>query len=279
MGGPMAANILKKGFPLNVWNRHHERAYGLASLGATLKSTPMECAEEAKVIVLMVSDDRALFDVLEKPNGLLIGIEKDALVVDMSTVGRAAALRAAELVRSVGGRFIDAPVSGSVGPAEKGELVAFVGGRLNDLSRAQPVLNAMCKRVIHAGDVGQGQAVKVLVNGVGTHQLVAFVTMLTLGEKVGVARRTLLEALAQSAFATPSFVQKREKLLAKDYSPEFSLSQAAKDTRLNVDLQQEGGLPLPVHRECLRTIEKAVEEGLGEEDLYALEKYYKGLAP
>lgn len=277
MGAPMAANIAKKGFPLQVWNRHHERAYGLMSFGAVLKSTPRECAEGVKVVITMVSDDKALFDVLERPNGLLIGLEKDTVVVDMSTVGRAAALRAADLVRSVGGRFVDAPVSGSVGPAEKAELTALVGGRLNDVTRVQPVLLAMCKKIIHAGDVGQGQALKVLLNGIGLHHLVAYVSMLNLGERAGIARRVLVETFSTSAFASPSYVQKREKMMAKDYSPEFSLEMTAKDARLNVDLQQEIGLPLPVLRECLRAVEMGIEEGLGAEDLYALEKFYKGL--
>jgi 3-hydroxyisobutyrate dehydrogenase len=277
MGAPMAANIARKGFPLNVWNRHHERAYGLTSLGATVKSTPRQCVAGTKVIVIMVSDEKALFDVLERADGLLVGIEKDAVVVDMSTVGRAAALRASQLVKDAGGRFIDAPVSGSVPPAEKGDLVALVGGRLNDVTRAQPVLLAMCKRIIHAGDVGQGQALKVILNGVGLHHLVAFTSMLTLGERAGIARRTLLEAFTNGAFASPSYVQKKEKVLSKDYSAEFSLALTLKDTKLNADLQQEVGLPLPVHRECMRAVERAVEDGLGEEDLYALEKYYKAL--
>ena len=277
MGLPMASNLVRKGFPVQVWNRHHDRAQPVVALGAKLKSTPLECVQGARVIVTMLRDADALSSVLERPDGVLTGIEKDAVLVDMSTTGRAAALRAAELVRGLGARFVDAPVSGSVGPAERGELLALVGGKLNDVTRAQPVLNAMCKRILHAGDVGQGQALKVVVNGIGAHHVVAFTSMLVLGERLGIARRILLEAFTTGAFASPSYVSKKEKVLAKDYSPEFSLALALKDTKLNVDLQQEAGLPLPVLREALRALEKGVEEGLGDEDLFALEKYYKHL--
>lgn len=277
MGAPMASNLVRKGFPVQVWNRHHERTSGVVALGAKLKSTPAECVQGARVIVTMLRDAEAFFSVLERADGVLTGIEKDAVLVDMSTVGRAAALRAAELLKGLEARFIDAPVSGSVVPAEKGELLALVGGRLNDVTRAQPVLNAMCKRILHAGDVGQGQALKVILNGVGAHHFVAFTSMLVLGERAGIARRTLLEAFTTGAFASPSYVSKKEKMLAKDYTPEFSLALALKDAKLNIDLQQEAGLPLPVVREVLRAIEKGVEEGLGEEDLYALEKYYRSL--
>lgn len=277
MGAPMAANIARKGFPLSVWNRSHERASALVTLGAKPRSTPRECVQGARVIVTMLSDEKALFDVLLGDDGVLVGAEKDAVIVDMSTVGRAAALKAAHLAKDAGLRFVDAPVSGSTGPAEKGELVALVGGRLNDLTRAQPVILAMCKRIIHAGDVGQGQALKVVVNGIGAHHLVAFTSMLVLGERAGIARRTLVEAFTTGAFASPSYIGKKEKVMAKDFSPQFSLDLTLKDMRLNAELQQEVGLPLPVHREINRAIEKAVEDGLGEEDLFALEKYYRSL--
>ena len=161
----MAANIARKGFPLSVWNRSHERAAALVTLGAKPKSTPRECVQGARVIVTMLSDEKALFEVLLGDDGVLAGADKDAVIVDMSTVGRAAALKAAQLAKDGGLRFVDAPVSGSTGPAEKGELVALVGGRLNDVTRAQPVILAMCKRIIHAGDVGQGQALKVSSTG------------------------------------------------------------------------------------------------------------------
>ena len=277
MGAPMAANIARRGFSLAVWNRHHERARGLSALGARPRSSPRECVEGARVIVTMLSDERALMDVLTREHGVLSGIERDAVLVDMSTIGRAAALRAAHVVREAGARFVDAPVSGSVPPAERGELVALVGGRLNDVTRAQPVLLAMCKRLLHAGDVGQGQALKVLLNGVGAHHLVAYTSMLVLGERAGLARRTIIEAFTQSAFASPSYVQKKEKMLAKDYSADFALALAAKDMALNAELQQEAGLPLPVHRECQRAVDNAVAEGLGDEDLFALEKFYRKL--
>ncbi len=277
MGTPMATNIARKGFPLSVWNRTHEKAGSLITLGAKQRSTPRECVVGARVIVTMLSDENALFDVLCRADGVLEGLEPDAVVVDMSTIGRAGALKAAEFVKQRAGKFIDAPVSGSIGPATSGELVALVGGRLNDVTRAQPVLLAMCKRLIHAGDVGQGQALKVILNGIGAHLLAAYTSMLVLGERVGIPRRTLIEAIASGAFSSPSFLGKKDRLMAKDYSPEFALDLSLKDAKLNIELQQEVGLPLPAHREITRAIEKAIEDGLGAEDLFALEKYYRSL--
>lgn len=277
MAAPMATNIAKKGFPVAVWNRSQDRSAALAALGVKMRGSPRECVQGARVIIVLQQDEASLFDVIERSDGILSGIEKDAVIVDMSTVGRAAALRAAELAKAAGARFIDSPVSGSIANAERAELTALVGGRLNDVSRAQPVIQSMTKKIIHAGDVGQGQALKIILNALGAHQLAAFTSMLVLGERAGLARRVVIDAFTTGLFAAPSYVSKREKMLAKDYSPEHTLAVGLKEAQLNIELQQEVGLPLPVQREITRALEKAVEDGLGEEDSYALEKYYRAL--
>src|SRR5262249_51354279 len=162
-----------------------------------------------------------------------------------------------------GGRFVDAPVSGTVGPATRGELLALVGGGVKDVARAERVLHAMCKRILHAGGIGQGQALKVVLNGLGAHHFVAFTSMLALAERPGLARDIVVEAFTSGAFASPSYVGKRTKVLARDYSPEFSLALTRKDAGLNIELQDEAGLALPVHREIARELDEAIAEGLG----------------
>lgn len=272
------ARRLAARFPLALWNRTRARAEALARAcegpAVTIAATPRECVRRAAVVVTCVADGRALEDVLAGPDGVLAGIEPDAVVVDMSTVGRAAAREAARAVEARGGRFVDAPVSGSVGPAERGELLALVGGTDDDVARARPVLEALCGRILRAGGVGQGQALKVVLNGVGAHHFVAFASMLALGERAGLARETLVEAFTTGAFASPSYLGKRAKVLARDYAPEFSLALALKDGALNVALQEEVGLTLPVQREIAREVAHAVGDGLGDEDLFAIEKYF-----
>jgi 3-hydroxyisobutyrate dehydrogenase-like beta-hydroxyacid dehydrogenase len=270
----MAANLVRSGLRVRVWNRSSGRTAPLVKLGATACETAAECARGAQVVVTMVSDQAALAAVLAGDHGVLAGLAKRAIVVDMSTVGRAAALEAARAVERAGGRFVDAPVSGSVKPAEKGELIALVGGRLKDVAKIEPVLAPMCKRIVHAGEVGQGQALKIILNGVGVHHLVAFTSMLVLGERAGLRRETIIEAFTSGAFASPSYVGKKAKVLARDYSPEFSLALTLKNCEANVQLQREVGLTLRVHRECMREIEEGVREGLAEEDLFALEKHF-----
>lgn len=274
MGAAMATRLIRAGTTLTVYNRSMERAAAFSRLGAGVATTPRACAELSEVVITMVSDASALMSVAKGPDGLLAGLRKHARWIDMSTVGRAAAIEANQLARAVGARFADAPVSGTIGPAERGELIAFLGARVGDLPKIEPVLGALCKRVLHAGDVGQGQAMKVVLNVLGTHQFVAFASMLALGERAGLSREAIIEAFTTGAFASPAYLGKKAKVLARDYSPEFTLALALKDAKLGEELGAEAGMDLPVLRDLVREIEAGVRAGLGEEDLYALEKAY-----
>ena len=279
MGRPMAARLVEAGFTVRIYNRSRGPERPLVKLGATSCSTPRECAVGADVIITMLSDAEALATVLEGSDGVLAQLASErrkprAVLVDMSTIGRSAAIAASRRVEEHGARFVDAPVSGSVKPAGSGELLALVGGALRSVERVRPVLSVLCKKVIHAGGVGQGQALKVVLNGIGAHHLVAFTSMLALGEGAGLARDVLLDAFTTCAFATPSYLGKREKVLARDYAPDFALALALKDCELNVALQEEVGLTLPVHRAIVADVAAGVREGSGELDLFALEKHY-----
>ena len=279
MGRPMAARLVEAGLPVRVWNRTRGPEKALAKLGATPASTPRECAEGADVVITMLSDAEALASVLEGRDGVLATFANEhrnprPVLVDMSTIGRKAAIAVGRRAEAHGARFVDAPVSGSVRPAGRGELLALVGGTIRSVERIRPILEVLCKKLIHAGGVGQGQALKIVLNGVGAHHLVAFTSMLALGERGGLARDILLDAFTTGAFASPSYVGKRDKVLARDFTPDFSLALALKDCALNRALQEELGVVLPVHRAIFEDIASGVKEGLGELDLFALEKHY-----
>jgi 3-hydroxyisobutyrate dehydrogenase-like beta-hydroxyacid dehydrogenase len=274
MGMPIARRLAAR-FPLSVWNRTATRAEELAkSVTVHVARTPRECVRTAEVVVTCLADGAALEAVLAGEDGVLAGLEPRTVLLEMSTIGRAAAREAARAVEGRGARLVDAPVSGTVGPAERGELLAMVGGTSRDIEQVRPVLEALCSRIVLAGGVGQGQALKVVLNGIGSHQFVAFASMLALGERAGLSRETLVEAFTTGAFATPSYVHKRPKVLARDWAPEFSLALALKDGALNVALQEEVGMVLPVQRAIAREVAQAVAQGLGGEDLFAIEKYF-----
>ena len=284
MGLPMAtrvAQFARSGtrvkFELVAWNRTAKRGAPLAKLGVPIVATPRECAQGAEFVFTMVSDVEALRALATGPDGLLAGLGKRATWIEMSTIGRAAALDLAKQATAQGAKFVDAPVSGSVGPAERGELAFLVGGAPRDVQRLEPLFMAMAKRVIHAGEVGQGQALKVVLNGVGAHQVIAFTSMLVLGLKAGLTRATLVDAFTSGAFGSPAIVGRKAKVLAKDYSPEMTLEQALRDAQLNLDLQKEVGVSLPVQNEIHKEMGAAIAQGLGAEDQFGMEKFFAGV--
>ena len=268
MGHPMAERLVERGFDVRVWNRTPRTVAGAATF-----ETAGACVAGTSVVVTMLANADVVEAVLD--DTVLAALGTSSVVVDMSTSGRAGALRTARRVEAHGCRFVDAPVSGTVQPARRGELVGLVGGAPEDIARVQPLLDALCCKVLRAGAVGQGQALKVVVNGIGAHHLVALASMLALGERAGLERDVILDAATSGAFASPSYIGKRAKLLARDWTPEFTLALARKDVALNVELQEECALTLPVLRVIAAEIERGVAGGLGELDLFALEQQYE----
>ncbi len=116
---------------------------------------------------------------------------------------------------------------------------------------------------------------KVALNGIGAHHLVAFTSMLALAERAGIPRAIAVEAFTQGAFATPSYIGKKAKVLARDWTPQFSLDLTKKDLELNLELQDDVGLVLPVTRAIEQAIDRGIEAGLGEKDLFSLEEIYE----
>jgi 3-hydroxyisobutyrate dehydrogenase len=268
MGAPMAGRVASR-FTVTTWTKSGRTLEGVAHAPSA-----QACVQNANIVIAVLRDEGALDEVLRGDLGVLAAIRPGTLFIDMATSGRTSALSAARSLEARGCRFVDAPVSGTVGPAERGELVALVGAEPEDLERARPVLTSMCRKIVHAGPVGQGQALKVVLNGLGAHHFVAFASMLALGERAGLSREAIVDAFTSGAFASPSYIGKKRKVLERDYAPEFALSLAAKDAALTAALARETGLRLPVLEAIAKDIDEGVESGLGERDLFALEEFF-----
>jgi 3-hydroxyisobutyrate dehydrogenase len=157
MGAVMAPRLLGDGRSLVVWNRDPSRAAPLVAAGATLAATPAAVTRAADVVVVMLRDDAAAAAVYDGPDGLLAGDASGRLFIEMGTLRPATIKHLDARARERGATLVDAPVSGTVAPARDGKLLAMVGARPADLERARPVLDRLCRRVVHAGAVGQGR--------------------------------------------------------------------------------------------------------------------------
>jgi len=262
MGAGMAGNILRK-HPLTVWNRTAERCAPLVAAGARAAATPAEAVRGADVVISMLSDPAAVDAVLA---AALDSLKPGAIVIDMSTVDPATAHRADAQVRARGGRFLDAPVSGSRQPAADGTLIIMAGGDPATLAEARPVLDCM-GRVLHVGAVGQGMAMKLVLNGLGAHMMTGFAALLAFGARQGLAPRAMLEVIGAGAFSSPLYASKGPRMMARDFRPDFTLALMRKDQELVLATAAATGCKLPTLAAIKSVLDEAIASGFGEDDL------------
>jgi 3-hydroxyisobutyrate dehydrogenase-like beta-hydroxyacid dehydrogenase len=211
----------------------------------------------------MLSDPAAVDAVLD---GVLDSLAAGAIVIDMSTVDPATARRSQERVAARGGRYLDAPVSGTRKPALDGTLIIMAGGEAASLEAARPVLECM-GRVLHVGAVGQGMAMKLVLNGLGAHMMTGFASLLAFGAKQGLRSRDMLEVIGSGAFSSPLYATKGPRIIARDFRPDFTLALMRKDQQLVLDTARATGCSLPSLETIERVLGEAMAEGFGEDDL------------
>ncbi len=263
MGRPMAANLLKAGFPLTVWNRTRSRADTLARQGARVANTPREAAAASDVLITIVSDPPALEAVLWGAEGALDGLRRSSVLVDSSTVAPALARRIAAACAERDAEFLDAPVTGGTWGAEKGELVFMVGGSAETLKRIEPVLAVMGKRWFHLGPHGAGQTVKLAMNLILALQVDALAEALALATAAGVPGERLVEVMQSSMARAPVLDIKAPMILERKFAPSFPLRLMHKDLGLALELGNQLGVPLPATaaaRETYNAVKGAAKE-------------------
>ncbi len=270
MGAPMARRLVSAGFDLCVFNRTVARAESFRALGARVASTPAEAARGADVVLTMLSDPAALAAVCDGPEGILSSIDDGAVFVDLSTVGvePLVALRGALLSRGVA--LVDAPVSGSRGPAEEGALLVLAGGPCDAVTRVLPALSALGS-VRRTGPSGSGAATKLVFNQLGAHMLAGLVSGLVLGVRLGLDPRELLSSIDQGAFRSAMYAHKGARIIEGRFEPaDFSVELLLKDQQLVLDAAERLGVALPTLVAVRDLVARAVEEGEGERDLCAV---------
>jgi len=279
MGKPMAANLLKAGNKVTVWNRTAERGQELISAGATLGKNPREVAAASDFLITMVSDPPALEEVLwgheGKNDGVLEGLRSGSIYMDCSTVSTTLARKIAAACSERGVKFLDAPVTGGDWGAREGNLVFMVGGDAETLKETEPIIGVMGKKWFHLGPTGAGQTVKVAMNALLALQVGAMAEALALVTKAGLKGEQLIEVM-QSSMARSGLLDLKAPLMVKgEYKPSFSLRLMHKDLGLALDLANQLGVALPATaaaREVYNYVKGEAKEDL---DYSAVMKFWK----
>lgn len=265
MGRSMAANLVKAGHEVAIWNR----TPGKDVEGARTAATPADAAQGVEVIWMCVSDTKAVESVLFGEGGADAALTSGMIIADSSTISPSATLRFAEKVKSRGVDYVDAPMTGSKIAAENGSLIFMVGGDAAALDRLQPLFQAMGKQVFHMGETGKGQATKLVMNLQIALIFEGFAEALTLATKLGVDIEKLLPLIMASMVRSGVVEYKAPFILKRDFSPNFPLRLMFKDIRLALAAAKESRVRLPGLEAVEEVYDVAAEEGHADLDYAA----------
>lgn len=272
MGRGMAANLLKAGYPVTVWNRTAERCQPLVDQGATQAATVAEAVADADAILYCLSDDAAVEDLVFGDGGLLEAVHAGQTVIDMTTVLRDTSLKEAAAFTEKGVRFLDAPVFGSKNEAANGGLWIVVGGDRALYDEMKPILEPLSETTHYMGPNGQGSAMKLVGNLVVASQLEALGEAMILATKAGLDPEDVLGVLHVTDFKSPIFDGVGAALIDRDFSPYFALKLMLKDANLISQFAQDLNSPIPALAVIRENIKAGVNKGWGEENASAFIK-------
>ena len=245
MGSPMAANLLKAGFQVTVWNRTSVRADSLVAAGAVLAGSPREVAEVSEVTLSCVTNSPDVETVALGANGVIEGAPAGSVYIDCSTISPEVARRVAAALAAKGVSMLDAPVSGGDVGARAGTLAIMVGGEAATFERCLPVLEAMGKTVVHVGPSGAGQVVKLCNQVAGGLHLLAMAEAIALARAAGVAPEKMLEVVGTGAAGSWMLSNLAPRALRGDFAPGFMVDLMQKDLGLVLETAAKEALPLP----------------------------------
>jgi 3-hydroxyisobutyrate dehydrogenase len=265
MGAPIARNLAAAGHEVRAYNRNRERAQPLESDGVTVCDDPAGAAEGAEVVLTMLADGEAVeavVDGLTFPDG--------SVWAQMSTVGIEATDRLVAIAGRAGVPYVDAPVLGTKAPAEKGELTVLASGDPQARERCAPVFDAVGARTVELGDEpGPATRMKLVLNAWLVSLIEGLAESIALAEGMQLDPAQFLEIIDGGPLGPPYAKMKGTMMIERSYEPSFTLALAAKDARLALDAAGRAGLELPALAAIRDQLERAVEQGHGEEDMAA----------
>jgi 3-hydroxyisobutyrate dehydrogenase len=278
MGGAMAANVARAGFPVTAWNRTPGRASHLEELGVGLAASPAVVAAGSDLVVTIVSDTPDVEAVLFGPGGVAEGAARGLIVVDMSTIAPSATREFAGRLAERGVAMLDAPVSGGSEGAKKGTLTIFVGGEAADLERVRPVLAAMGTTITHVGPIGSGQAVKAVNQVILAGTYLGVAEGIVLAIKAGLDVEQTVGALSGGAAQSWVLTNRSGRMLENDYPLGFRVALHRKDLGIALQLARETGTSLPISALCEQIEAGLIGKGHADDDMSAVARAIRVLS-
>jgi 3-hydroxyisobutyrate dehydrogenase len=270
MGEAMALNLVKAGTPLMVWNRSAAKCGPLAAAGAIVARDPSDLFDRCDVVILMLADGMAIDAVLARGHGAFEGRVAGRTLINMATVPPAYSKALETDIRAAGGRYVEAPVSGSRVPAEAGQLVAMLAGASEDIAMIRTLLTPMCRQSVDCGAVPGALLMKLAVNVF----LITLVTGLAeathFAKQQGLDLATFVAVVDAGPMASDVSRVKAAKLVARDFTRQAAIFDVLKNNRLVVEAAREARVATPLIDTCLALYGQTEELGHGDEDMVAV---------
>lgn len=267
MGAPMARNLLRAGFGVRVWNRTVAKAAALAADGAQPARTAAAAAANADVLITMLADGAAVEQVTAGPTGALSVLRPGAIWIQMSTVGVQWCDRLAELADCHGVRYVDAPVSGSAGPAARGELEILASAADSARVLAEPIFDVLGRRTVWLPRRGDGSRLKLALNNWLAVLVEGMAETLTFVGALGLDPHVMLASITGGPLASEYALAKGLAMLDRDFAPGFPLRRAAKDAELALHAADQHAVHLPLTDALLPRWRAAIANSHGGDDV------------
>jgi 3-hydroxyisobutyrate dehydrogenase len=282
MGEPMARNLLRARTPLVVWNRTRSKCELLENTGAAVAENAAEVFARCEIVILMLLDGTVLDGVLKRHSSAFIERVQGHTLINMGTMTPGYSQALAENVRGAGGRYVEAPVSGSRKPAEAGQLVAMLAGEADDLARVRPLLLPMCREAIVCGVVPSALHMKLAVNLFMINMVTGLAEAMHFAEAHGLDLGRLVQVLDSSPMASDVSRIKAAKLLAQDFGAQAAIGNVLYNNRLIAEAARAAGIASPLLDVCHALYAETEALGLGGADMVAviraIEERSKGAA-
>src|SRR4051794_29861996 len=271
MGSRQAANLARAGHELTVYNRTRATAEAwVAEHGGTVAASPAAVGAASDVVISMVVDGDQVREVLLGEDGVAAGAAPGTLCVDMTTIAPAQTRAIGAELAARGLRMLDAPVTGSSPKAQDGTLTIMAGGETADFARAEPLLRIMGALVLHVGELGQGEMVKLINNSVAAANAVTVGEALLVGKRTGVDLDALVQVMGAGSGGSAMLALKSGPMREHDYTTLFKLEHMLKDVRLCLEEGQAAAVPFAAAARARDVLVAAMARGHGDDDFAAL---------
>jgi len=276
MGSRMAGKLLAAGNEVTAWNRNLTATKELVAAGAVAADSPRAAVLDADLVISMVRDDDASQTVwLDPEKGALSALKAEAIGVECSTVSLPHIRRLATAFKEAYRNLLDAPLAGSRPQAEAGQLIFFVGGEDDIVEKANPLLLQMGSAVHHAGSVGAGTAVKLMVNSLFGTQLAVMAELLGFAQNAGLDPALAAHIISQTPVCSPAVKGSAEAMLAQAFAPAFPIDLVAKDFGLVQRSANELEASVPLSGAAGQVFEKGVSSGFGSDNITGIIQLYR----